>query len=148
MKRTKLQNSIIHASKHKSGISEENYRAAIYAISSGRTESSAELDVKEANELIVKLGGTPTDFMKRKGGSKAKPTDRSVVKMVSHGQRNTITQLAMERWGDSHATALKSFCESSKTIGKAYPRTSKEAQRVIETLKAMNRRDAAKRAAA
>lgn len=131
MKRTKLQNAIIHSQKHKLGISEDDYRAAILSISDGRTDSSADLDTKEANQLIEKLGGTAPRA--KQGGT--------VVTLVSAGQRNLITKLSVTRWKENYPTALKAFCQSQKVIGKAYPRTSKEAQRVIETLKAMNSRD-------
>lgn len=134
MKRTKLQNSIIHAQKNKIGISDDDYRAAVLAISNGRTDSSADLDVKEANALIEKLGGTAP----KKWNATAA---HNVEKLVSHAQRSLLTQLSITRWNDQHATSLASFCNSPKMLGKPYPRTSKEAQRVIEALKAMNKRD-------
>lgn len=146
MNRTKLQNSHIHALKNKNHISDDNYRAAVLAVSNGRTDTSKELTQKEADELIVKLGGNlPTHGRATKPAKR--PAKSNVVALVSEGQKRLIGQLATRRWGKDYTAPLQALCNSPRVLNKPYPKTQKEAQRLIETLKAMNKRPEQKPAA-
>jgi hypothetical protein len=145
MNRTKLQNSAIHANKTKSGISDENYRALILAITKDRTDSSKDLDTKEADKLIEALGGTsPGQLAKRRRRTERKPIKRgsNVTELASDRQQNYLTYLAVQRWGsDRGAQSLRKFCKSTNVIGKPKPLTAKEASKAIEALKSLNKRE-------
>jgi len=149
VKRTKLQNSIIHAQKTTAGISAENYRALIFNLTNGRTESSAEMDTREADELIKALGGTPPPRYK---GSRRTQQRRNqtagVIVLMTAGQWGTINFLAQERWGEGVQTSAALGKLVLRVIKRDKIKTSQEAQKIIEALKAMNARDKAKEEAA
>lgn len=147
MNRTKLQNSAIHANKNKSGITDENYRALILAITNQRTDSSKDLDTKEADKLIEALGGTsPGQLAKRRKRPEGKRVKRgaNVTALASDAQQRFLLYLAVQRWGgDKGAQSLREFCQSSNVIGKPKPLTAKEANKAIEALKSLNKREPA-----
>lgn len=139
--RTKLQNSIIHASKNNAKISNDNYRALVFRISAGRTESSADLTVKEANELIEALGGTAPGKALNKPRHKA---GNNVTNLPSEAQTSHLKSLAVQRWGaENYATAFSALCQH--TISKPKPLTAAHAKTMIEAIKAMNKRDSQKK---
>ena len=151
MKRTNLQNSYIHSLKHKTGISEENYRAAILVVSENRTDTSAELTHKEANELIVKLGGTLPDYRSRQRNATSKVKGKStrtmqrqrkaagVETLPSGKQLKYLHALGAERWHDGYDAPLAALAR--KTIKRDRPTTSKEASKLIQAITELNKRE-------
>lgn len=134
MKRTKLQNSIIHWLKTKTKIDQEAYEVLVSNLTNGRTTTSAEMTVAEANELIKALGGTAPEAGKRTRQLRQKKA--GVVTLATGAQLDLLRALAVRRWGAEHAEkTLAKFCESPRVIGKPVPHTSKEASRAIEILK-------------
>lgn len=100
-----------------------------------RTRHISELTKSEADQVIDHLlsrsGQTPrrtVHYRRAKAG---------VEQVVQQGQLNLIAELASQRnWS---AEALKNFC--IRQCGHFPLRTTKDANKVIEALKKMNRRD-------
>lgn len=146
MKRTKLQNAIIHAQKNASGISDENYRALIFNLTNGRTETSSAMDAREADKLIEALGGTPPP---RGNGVSRRTQQRrnkaaGIITLATPEQVNVITNLAITRWGEGVQTAAALGKLVQRILKTDKIKTSQQAQKVIEALKVMNTRDAKK----
>ena len=150
MKRTKLQSKIIHVLARQAGISTENYRLLVFNLTNGRTETSTELSANEADELIKALGGTPPP--RGKGVSRRTQQRRNkaagVLTLATPPQLNLVMDLAIARWGDAPSTSVSLGKLVQRVIKKDKIKTSQEAQKVIEILKAMNARDARKQEAA
>jgi len=100
----------------------------------GGKQSIRDLNVTEADKVIVRLGGQPlaarrtVQERRRKAG---------VQQVVGQGQLDYIASLASQRqWG---AETLQQFCLK---LCKHFPlRTTRDANKVIEALKAMNKRE-------
>jgi hypothetical protein len=135
MKRNLKQNRIIHQLLTKHGLDAEDKKALVIEVSNGRVTSSAKLNKEEANALITRLGGTPPRPSRQ---TLRRRRREAGVKMIA-----TQRQLQhMERiWQEfNHRTdgGLKKFCR--RVIKADRPRTTEEANRVIEGIKAMNLR--------
>lgn len=146
MKSTKLQKSIIHALKNKAKIKDEYYRTLIFNLSNGRTDTSKELTTVEANKLIKELGGTPP----QSGNGCSRRTQQrrnqkaGVVGLITPAQTTALNALAEARWGVNYGQPLQSLCQ--RMYRRKSPHTSKQAQSLIEAIKAMQQRDAEKAA--
>lgn len=104
-------------------------------VSDATTKTSiAALNITEADAVISRLGGEPLaarrtlQYRRRKAG---------VSQVVQHGQLELIAKLASQRhWS---AAALVEFCR--RQCGHHPLRTTADANKVIEALKSMNRRE-------
>lgn len=137
MKRTKLQNSIIHARRKVRGISDEYYKTLVFNISNGRTETSADLSVEEADRLISALGGVPPAHSRRTQQRRNKAA--GVIALITPAQTQTLNALAEARWGTDYAKPLSALCQ--RMHRRNAPHTSKQAQSLIEAIKSMQARD-------
>lgn len=142
MKRTKLQNAIIHQRRSVTKITEENYRVLVFNLTNGRTETSAEMTTQEADELIKALGGVPPVRSRRT--QQRRNQKAGVVALVTPAQTQTLITLAEARWGNDYIKPLQSLCQ--RIHRRSAPHTSKQAQSLIEAIKAMQARDAEKAA--
>lgn len=99
-----------------------------------RTRSIKELTHSEADRVIARLKGKNNvplrtlQYRRRKAG---------VEQIVQETQLQLIAQLASQRNWSSET--LVNFCR--KMVKRAKPATTSEANKIIEALKAMNRRD-------
>lgn len=119
------------------GIDPDELRAVVEdvtkrSVPAGRT-GVAKLNFTQADAVIVKLGGEP--FAARRTVQQRRK-NAGVQQLVGPNQLLYLKQLANARgWGDD---TLADFCR--RQCGHARPRTTREANKVIEALKAMNRR--------
>lgn len=120
----------------RAGHSDEDRHAVIASITDGRTDSVKDLTFDEANSVIEHYGGNAFKpaprrtvlYRRQKGG---------VKQLVSQSQLELLASLASQRnWS---AEALTKFCE--RQCGHYPLRTTEDANKVIEALKAMNRRE-------
>lgn len=136
MKMTTKQRKSIFGLAKKVGMNAETLALAVSRITGNPVQEGhtgiAAMGFDDANKLIRELGGTEhrheskrtAQHRRRKAGIKAIATKR---------QLNYINFLAGERgWSDE---ALAAFCQ--RQIKKTSPTTTKEANAVIEALKAM-----------
>lgn len=137
MKRTKLQNASIHQRRSVTKITDENYRVLVFNLTNGRTETSAEMTTQEADELIKALGGVPPVRSRRTQQRRNKAA--GVIGLITPAQTQTLNALAEARWGVNFAQPLQSLCQ--RMHRRKSPRTSKQAQSLIEAIKAMQARD-------
>lgn len=92
------------------------------------------LNFTESDAVIVRLGGEPLAKRRTIQHRRAKA---GVSQLVRPAQLELIAKLASQRrWG---AEALRNFC--ARQCGHFPLRTSKDANKVIEALKAMNERE-------
>lgn len=114
-------------------------------ITSGRVERLSLLSFDEANAMIIRLGGEAfpvsanvpvrtANYRKQKAGIKTIETPRHL---------NLIDELARLR--NMSPEGLERLC--LRMIKKPRPVTTSEGNKIVEALKAMNRRDAQRRAA-
>lgn len=137
--RTKAQNSAIHSLLGKYKFDGESKAEFVFDITNGRTESTKEMSFDEANEMIHRLGGRTftKQMMSRRTENYHKQKD-GIETIATSTHKDHLKKLARERnmseagLGDLSARVNK---------GLRTPRTSKEVNRVIEAIKAMNRRD-------
>jgi len=100
--------------------------------------SIKELSFADANKVIIGLGGKAFQRDSRPRRTRQHHHQQAgVPQIVSEEQLALLNSLALKRqWT---ATTLDNFCR--KMIKTARPKTTKEANIVIEALKAMNKRD-------
>ncbi len=137
--RTKAQNSKMFGLAAKCGLTHDDLRDWAADVSNGRTEKTSKLYIKEADAIINHLDALVNPkkewsprtirYHRQKSGIK---------KIVSQKQTKYIDDLRRGR-GISD-DGLKSLCKKILN-GNDHPRTSKEAGKIIEALKAMNARD-------
>lgn len=117
------------------GHSDEDRHAVIAAVTNGRTESVKDLTFNEANLVIRHYKGRAFKPAPRRTVHHRRQ-QRGIKQIVSESQLELIAKLASQRnWSP---VALKEFCK--RQAGHFPLRTTEDANRVIEALKAMNRR--------
>lgn len=111
-------------------------------ISGGTVERLSLLNFDQANAVIRRLGGEPLNPPGSQLTSRRTVSYRrkkaGVVQIASAAQLRMLADLAAGRGITD--TGLKNLC--TKMIKKPVPRTSAEATKIIEAIKAMNKRDA------
>lgn len=144
--RTKIQNSKMFGLAAKCGLAHEDLKDFAAEISDGRTEHTSELTVKEADEIIHRLekvvqpkatvAPRTIQYHRQKFG---------VKRIAEPSQLDLMESLARQRGiGDD---GLEKLCRRMLK-GNPRPRTTSETNKIIEALKAMNARDAARKEAA
>lgn len=125
----------IYGIARRRGLDEELLHDAVFSVTQ-RTRSIAKLTSSEADQVIAHLQGnsykeTPrrtVQYRRRRAG---------VNQVVQPGQLRLIADLASQRkW---NAESLVEFCK--RQCGHFPLRTTSDANKVIEPLKAMNRRE-------
>lgn len=107
-------------------------------VDDGRTGVS-HLNWRQANEVIVRLGGTPHRLGEiSKRAEQARRKEAGVERLASIGQLTLIAGLAQRR--GMTPEGLTNLCKR-QLKGRERPTTSREANAIIEALKSMNRRD-------
>ena len=100
--------------------------------------SIKELSFAEANKVIVALGGKA--FLRGQSPRRTRQhhhKESGVTQIVTEEQLTLINKLALKRnWT---ATSLDNFCR--RMLKRPRPKTTIEANKIIEALKAMNSRD-------
>lgn len=100
--------------------------------------SIKELSFAEANKVIVALGGK--SFLRGQSPRRTRQhhhKESGVTQIVTEEQLALINKLALKRnWT---ATSLDNFCR--RMLKRPRPKTTIEANKIIEALKAMNSRD-------
>lgn len=133
--REKTTNQVraIHAEARKHGLDHDTLHDLIESVTK-RTRSIAALTHKEALAVIRQLKGKgfvplrTLQYRRQQAG---------VQQLVQPTQLTLIAELASQRgWS---AEALQSFCQ--RQCKRTRPRTTTDANKVIEALKAMNQRD-------
>lgn len=139
--KTPAQNKAIWALASKRGFAEEDLRDLCEQEFGSRSISKLTFD--KANHLISKLGGNPfpTAELSRRGVQYHRQK-AGVEQLPSQTHISLMWKLARERGMTDDG--LASLCW--KMLGHSKPRTTKETSKVIEALKAMNKRDANKAA--
>ncbi|HUF02823.1 MAG TPA: hypothetical protein VMM38_01465 [Aridibacter sp.] len=120
------------------GCGKEELEELACDVTNGRTERLSKLTFDEANAMIERLGGD------------AFPVSRSLRTVQYHRQKAGVTQIVtprqMKYLEDLAAKrnitdeGLERLCR--KILGRGLPRTTKDANKVIEALKSMIARDA------
>ncbi len=136
--RTNKQNSAFHELLGKFKIDDAMKAEIVKEATNGRETSSSKMSFDEMNWAIeIKLGGTA--FASR---TKRKTTwyPKNVVGMISPQAKDKITEIRNMRPQLASPEAWQRFCQ--RMLHKSEPRTVTDGQKVIEALKAMNKRDA------
>ena len=123
----------IFAEGRKRGLDHDQLRDVAESVTK-RTRSIAELTHSEAAAVLKQLKGQ--DFVSLRT-IQYRRQKKGVQQVVQQDQLNLIAALASQR--RLTPRGLNQFCE--RTCGHARPRTTVEANKVIEGLKAMNRRE-------
>ena len=137
-RRTNIQNSKMFGLASKLGLSHEDLRDLAFEVSGERTDHTSELSVKEADRLIERL--------EKLLPAKKEPSKRTVQyrrQVAGIEQIATATHLDwMNTLARGRSMSEQGLGDLSAKVngGNRKPRTSKEVNRVIEAIKAMNRR--------
>ncbi len=120
----------------RAGHGDEDRHAVIHQVTEGRTNSVKDLTFDEANAVIKHYGGREFKPAPRRTVHWHRQ-QRGIKQIVSQSQLELIATLASQRgWS---ADALADFCRRQ---AKHFPlRTTADANKVIEALKCMNRRE-------
>jgi hypothetical protein len=137
--RTLQQNRAIHSLLNSKAIDADLKAEMVTRITKGRTSHTSEMYFSEANALITELGGDALDASRRT--QQAHRQKAGVLQMMTADQRTLLEDLASKRWGAEWATPCANLCRRMLN-GRPIPRTTKDANKVIEAIKAMNARDA------
>jgi hypothetical protein len=130
--KTQPQVRAIYGLARKRGLDNEELHALVKDAT--HKTSIANLNVTEADVVITKLGGEPLAARRTVQHRRQKA---GVQQVVQQGQLELIAALASQRhWP---AQALIDFCK--RQCGHHPLRTTKDANKVIEALKSMNRRE-------
>lgn len=124
----------IFAQGHKCGLDDEGIRDVVESVTR-RTRSIRELTHAEAEAVIKQIKGNEFIPLRTLQYHRQK---QGVKQLATRAQLDLIAQLASQRAGWT-AQTLVDFCK--RQCGHHLPRTTDEANKVIEGLKAMNRRD-------
>jgi hypothetical protein len=126
----------IFGSAKESGIADEALRDVVADVTK-RTRSIKELTFAEAERVITRLKGdahTPNTARRTQQHRRRKA---GVKQMVQQSQLELIAELASQRnWT---AETITNFCQ--KMIKRPRPLTTNDANKMIEALKAMNKRE-------
>lgn len=145
--KTSAQNRAIFGLGAKLGCSHEDLRKLAYDVTNERTDSIKALTFDEANGMIRRLGGRafdqPNQFTSRRTENYHKQK-AGIKTIVTVRQKGLIERLIRQR--NITADGERALCR--RIIKCDEPRTTSEANKIIEALKAMNARDAAKKEAA
>lgn len=138
MRRTLKQNRIIHQLISRRGISSEKKTALVEQVSGGRVNSSAQLTKTEANDLITKLGGDPPQpNPQHKKRALQRKRQRAGIKQIVTQRQVIYIEDLWKKFGRTDK-GLQKLCQN--IIRKNYPRTTAEANKIIEAIKSMNER--------
>lgn len=131
--RTFGQVQAIHAEARRRGLDREALRDTVESVTN-RTRSIAELSHAEAQKVIQRLKGNSfvplrtLQYRRQRAG---------IPQLVTPAQLKLIAELASQR--DWSVETLAQFCK--RQCKREVPRTTQDANKVIEALKAMNRKD-------
>jgi galactokinase len=139
--KTKAQNSAIFGLGARLKCSHEDLRELAFDVTNGRTDQISELTFDEANGMISRLGGRP--FVKNpqfdsKRAEQHRKQEAGVETIATGTHKDFMRSLARKRGMDAAGLGDLS---AKVNKGLREPRTSKEVNRVVEAIKAMNRRD-------
>lgn len=115
-----------------------------WELTDGRTERLSSISFDEANKMIVRLGGDPLTSSVADRTLRHRRQKAGVVQIASAKQLQFMHDLAAGRGITDDG--LQRLCY--RMIDRPRVRTTNEASKVIEAIKAMNRRDEIKAAAA
>ena len=139
--KTSAQNRAIFGLGAKRNWGHEDLRELAFDVTGGRTDSLKALTFDEANGMIRRLGGRAFDqpnqfgskrtenWRRQKAGIKTIATAKHIDLMTSLARKRGMSEDGL---GDLSARVNQ---------GSRKPRTSKEVNRVVEAIKAMNTRD-------
>ncbi|MFL5478707.1 MAG: hypothetical protein ACJ79X_06800 [Gemmatimonadaceae bacterium] len=133
------QNKRIHGLANQNGIDRETLHDHAHTITAGRTAKTSELSFDEANVLIKRLGGEPlpaTAALSTRSQQRARQK-AGVKQMITPGQNDKIQKLWYSVPGRT-PDGLTAITE--RTIKKGSPRTTEDANKVIEAIKSINSR--------
>lgn len=136
IKRTTNQNRALHKLLSKHRFTNEDKAEMVFDVTNGRTEHSSEMSFDECNAMIERLGGTPF-WSKQNRHTQYFP--KNVIGIISPQAKEKIAEERNKRPQLAGVEAWHRFCQ--RTIKKNEPRTVTDGQKIIEALKAMNRRD-------
>jgi len=139
--RTKAQNSLMFGLAGKAGVSHDDLRDWTAEITNGRTEHTSELYYSEAVEIIDRL----QNYL---NPQQTQPSLRTVqYRRQQAGVEQIVTQEHLQKLNDlwfakkdRTPSGLESLCFRMLKLNK--PRTTKDCNKVIEAVKAMNKREA------
>lgn len=129
---TNAQKTILHVAAQELGLAREYYEAILQE--AGGVTSSKDLDTagfERAIRRMEELGFVNTARKRPASKPKATPSPKQLA----------FIQVLFRQIGWTEAERQRGFCQ--RQTGKAWPQTREEANRVIEGLKAMLKRQAA-----
>jgi DNA-directed RNA polymerase subunit F len=131
--KTHGQVKAIFAEGKKRGLDGESLRDTVESVTR-RTRHIRDLTYSEAEQIIQKLKGE--GFVPRRT-LQYRRAKQGIKQVVQESQLKLIAELASQRnWS---AETLKNFCK--RQCKHERPRTTEDANKVIEALKSMNKRD-------
>lgn len=137
--KTLQQNRAIFGLGQKRGCAHEDLRELAFDVTNGRTDSIKELNFDEANGMILRLGGrvfTPQFGSKRTEQHHRQRAGISQIATAKH--LKLMKDLAAKR--NMTEDGLERLCR--RMLDKPAPRTTSDTNKIIEAIKAMNKRDA------
>lgn len=119
------------------GCTKEDLEDLAFEITNGRVERLSLLSFDEANAMIERLGGSP--LSQTPGRTlRHRRQKAGVPQIASHAQIAMLRKIAEKRGITEEG--LERLCRRMLR-GQPRPRTTAEANKIIEAIKAMNRRD-------
>ncbi len=119
------------------GCTKEDLENLAFELTNGRVERLSTLTFREANAMIERLGGSP--LSQTPGRTlRHRRQKAGVPQIASHAQLEFLRKLAEARGITDDG--FERLCRRMLR-GQPRPRTTAEANKIIEAIKAMNRRD-------
>ncbi len=137
-KKTHAQLKRIFGLGHKMRCSKEDLEELAYDVTKGRTSRLSKLTFDEANGVIERLGGEGLPVSPSRRTVQYRRQKAGVTQIMTPRQQRYLKDLADKRRISEEG--LERLCR--RILGKRAPRTTKDANKVIEALKSMIKRDA------
>jgi hypothetical protein len=142
--KTTSQLKAIFGLAKKNRVDEDTLHEYAFQFTQGRTDRLSLLSFDEANALIKRLGGDPFASSRTPRRTENYRRQQAGVQQIAQpGHLEKMWKLAVER--SMSANGLERM--GLRMIKHWPPRTTDETNKIIEALKAMNKRDIAKEAA-
>lgn len=139
--RTLKQNNALHKLLDQRGFAQEDKADMVFDFTKGRTEHSSEMSFDECNAMITHLGG---QAFPKSGTTPRRTTNyrrqQAGIEQIASPTHKDLMRNLWRKKDDRTDEGLESL-SARVNKGLRIPRTTKEVNRVIEAIKAMNRRD-------
>lgn len=133
------QNNRIFGLAAKRGLDHDQLREFAKEVSEGRAVRLSEISFDEANDIIKRLGGDPLPRQELSARTERHRRYKAGIDRIAGADQLKLMRDLAARRGITE-DGLERLCRRMLK-GRHYPRTSAEVSKIIEAIKAMNKRD-------